>query len=112
LRPQKQLKDLDLAGTLANDDLIYAAQDGAEKKLSIAQLASYVQAPMAKGISPDAGKLTGTETLPASRGAGLLQTEVGSIAVFARQRGRLRRDPDRDRSSRSARRRCRAFSSR
>ncbi len=85
LGQQKQLTNLAPAGALANDDVIYAAQGGAEKKLSIAQLASYVQAPMAKGVSPDAGALTGAETLPASRGTGLLQTDVGSVAAFARE---------------------------
>lgn len=37
---------------------------------------------IANGTSPDAGTLTGAETIPVSRGAGLLQTTWNTVATF------------------------------
>jgi hypothetical protein len=83
----KQLTNFDPAAPISDDDQIFIAQGGAragiEKAATAAQLATYVQAPLANGSAPDAGPLTGSETVSVSRGAGLLQTVWNSVAEFA-----------------------------
>ncbi|MGU7784870.1 hypothetical protein [Burkholderia sp. PU8-34] len=89
-QPQgRQLTNFNIANPIADADQIYVAQGGAgngvEKAATAAQLATYVQAPIANGSANDAGALTGNETAPLSRGTGLLQTSLTTIATLVIQ---------------------------
>ncbi|KHK58130.1 hypothetical protein PI86_10985 [Burkholderia sp. A9] len=89
-QPQgRRLTNFNIANPIADADQIYVAQGGAgngiEKAATAAQLATYVQAPIANGSANDAGPLTGNETVPMSRGTGLLQKSLNGIATWVLQ---------------------------
>lgn len=51
--------------------------------LTAAQLNSSIPTGIINGTSPDAGELSGTEVIPATRDSGLLQTTTGALAALA-----------------------------
>lgn len=59
-----------------------AAQTTANTALGTANAASTALAGIANGAATDAGTLTGAETFPVSRGAGLLQSTLTKVSVF------------------------------
>lgn len=62
------------------DDTGYSAKKHAEDAASSATNAANTVATIANGTATDAGELTGSETIPLSRGSGLLRTTFAVIA--------------------------------
>lgn len=78
----KRLINFNAAKAASGTDVIYTDQGSGEVAMTAAQLATLVQAPIANGTAPDAGTLTGAESVSVSRGAGLLQTTWNTVAAL------------------------------
>ncbi|MFM0095242.1 carbohydrate binding domain-containing protein [Paraburkholderia nemoris] len=78
--PLKQYKPTDAVN---GADKIYGEQEPGQVSMTVDQLAMYAQAPFARAIAPDAGTLTGAESVTLSRGGGILKSALNSVAAFA-----------------------------